>query len=743
MRRSRSIQYLPLPSDDYTSDENDDSSQSLIQAFDIDSSQVGQPNFAQELKGTELLIQALVRGENRTYAEKISLALRSSILALPLFFVNGSFIFIDMQKKLETTMENNVYYKRYFNKLIKTLSYEGSIVSAEASAMTTASVFLTILITGSTLAYQGLRYHTNKQKMKRLVAFLEEQNIEHADQLLSYPLSASQLTQIQDLIKKNQINEETVIAAEPSPLEKWVSDLLWFHDETNKYLTPFLLFSLIPGFTFMYQVAKNLEDDLNCSQFPLWSLLFEVCPPLQKVELMSLLTYLWGSFSATYLLGHSLALTARLALSPFASIRQRFQEKINKPFSQWLAENQHYETLIQKSLSVTVLPLISAYSLYRSIQFTNTYLAETGCSNLGQALSKPFFPGTPYPCSMAQAALGFSVLMAEFEFDHVYPAYLAIKAFSILSAQVIKPFAYFKQEAMLLKVKKILSDFSSFESKMLPAVGMGVILGGAVALLPSYRISNTILQKEGFELFFPLNNMTAWTNLSVPEVWPASLPFDFDELVNHVPACSLNTVITIPDFPLGNDSFPGFNTTLPCVETFFDVNSNMTIMGLQITPPCPSENLLSAFYRNLLHIPPSCDPVLLVRSFASFVVPFWLGVNVGAGLSISLAAASLFTLWARQNLRKPAHQDPQASYSHRLFSSRESSPCSSSQRSVESSPELPAWDSSENDLGHQPPLWFKIKQRIFSFFSTPQPPQPANGSRRPLLEPSRPTRSYN
>jgi len=124
---------------------------------------------AVEEKNIENIIQALVRGGTKTYGEKIKLAFRSSFLTLPFLFVNASFIFLDTQKKLETAMLSNIYYQYYFPNLIKTFSYEGSIVSAEAVSITSVSVLLTTFITLSSLIQQGLHYQNNKLKMKILL----------------------------------------------------------------------------------------------------------------------------------------------------------------------------------------------------------------------------------------------------------------------------------------------------------------------------------------------------------------------------------------------------------------------------------------------------------------------------------------------------------------------------------------------------------------------------------------------
>lgn len=745
MLSSQSLQYSPLPTNASDLDEEKGSSEIVIHSFNIDSSQ-GKNDI-------EDLIKALVKGEGKTYFEKIKLAFKSSFLFLPILFVNGSIIFFDSQERLEASMRKNIYYDHFFHKLIKTFSYEAGIVSAEAAAITTPSVLLTHLITVSSLVYQGVKYLLNKKEMNKLVAFLEKKQYANAAKLLSYSLSQQQINEIRDLLETNQLDKSTTIKTELSGLEKFTSDMLWFQDESHKYISPLLFLSLLPGFFLMFSVAKDIDEEMQCSMFALWGLLLNVCPTIQKAELMSLLTYMWGCFSGTYLLTHSFALVSRLVMSPFPSARQKFNEKINEPFSNWWGNDQHYEKLITKSLLATVMPAIAAYSLYSSIQFTNAYLNITGCSDISKALDKFFSSSSkPYPCSTTQAALGASVFVGEFEFNHLYPAYIAIESLGMASAFIVKRIPYFKQERIIQKVKGLLDHFTPLENKMTIAIAAGGLLGGLAGVWPSLQMANTILQKEGFELFFPLNNLPLPTNVTYPD-FPPNQPFPLDEILKNTPACTINADIGVPDIHFGNTTISGFNTSLPCVETFYDEASNTTIMGLQVTAPCPNQNIYSTFYRNLLHLPISCDPILVVRAFAGFVVPYWLSVNSGAALSTTLAAAVLLSVWALQTRRTPSLQLAQVpandgrtsrgSYSPRLFSNA-SERTSLKQDSF--SPNLPLLeevfdDELDNDLNDdaylnrlQPTCWTRLRNRLARFFSCPQEPAVReSGSSRPLL----------
>ncbi len=712
-----------------------------LQLKQLDS--ISENNFEKDIQE---LIQALLRGGTKTYAEKIRLASRSSLLALPLLVGNASFIFWDTQHQLENAMWNNVYYKHSFQKLIKTFSYEGSIVSAEAISITTASVILTIFISLGSFIYQGLHYRANRAQRERLIQLLHNNHYPQAAALRFYALSQQQMERIRLLVEADDINELSVIPADSSFLEQAVSDLIWFHGELNKYLWPLLLLSLFPGFILMFQTASELKEEKACSLFSLWFSFLESCPPIQKVERMSLLTYLWGCFSGTYLLSYSAALILRvLPMSFCPSLRQWFQEAINQPYSIWWEKNQHYEKFIKKSLLLTAMPFLAAYSLYSAIQFSNSYLANTGCSNLKKAFHKGLFSGPSYPCSTTQAALGASVFLGEFEFDHLYPTYILIEALSVVGAFILKRLPYFQQEQVLAKIKKNLEQFTALETKLAPALLLGIIMGGIFGLWPAYHMGTTILQKEGFELFFNLNVLL--TNLTKADLSNTSLPFDLSELLQSVPQCTINSTLRIPDFHFGNTTLQSFNATLPCMETFFDATANSTILGLQITAPCPQESIYSAFYRNLLHLPLSCDPILVVRTFAGFVVPYWLSVNSGAALSLTLAATTLFSVWALQALRTTACKPKFATVkevrtasafsSHRFFSSSlkggaSRRPSLWSESSSDEEVSFLSEDSSSRRRSCSD-CWTRLKHKITSFFSSPSPSAEDRRSQQPLL----------
>lgn len=599
---------------------------------------------------TNLIQAALQRGGNTNYVEKVKFAFQSSFLTLPLLFFNASFIFQYYRDQLETGMLNNPYYNGFFHNLIKTLALEGGIISAEAISITTTSVVIANLITIPTALIQLRRYFKHRNDLDSLVKLLKENNCPQADQLRLYPLTRHQQEYIRSTIGSGTLNERTIIAGKSSRFQLFLDDLIWFNGETSKYISPFLVLSLLPGLVFMNRAAADLSDDLNCGPLPILGVFFDICSPIERVELMSLLAYAWGSFSGSYLLMHSLALTSRVLLTPFPEFRHFFNENINLPFKYWCEENQ-YEQLFKKIFLALCMPPATAYSLYRSLQFTNAYLNQMGCS-ASEAFSRGFFSGPSYPCSTTQASLGVSVFIGAFEFEHLYPIYMGIVTFSFLFAFWIKNQRHFDSIFIIDAIQELLDRLAIQENKLLKGLGMGALTGGIVGLWPALHMSSTILRKEGVEIFFPLNNFPSLNQSMWPDLLPVKNQPDFNSLISHIPECTISAPIGLPPVENGNNSFPGFNISVPCIEIFFDETSNQTILGLQITHPCPEHTPYSVYAATLFHLPLDCDSILLARSMAGFVAPFWLSVNIFGGLGLSLASVWLLFFFPSPSLSR-------------------------------------------------------------------------------------------
>ena len=707
---------------------------------------------AEPEKNCDLLLAALVKGKNKTYLERVKLAFQSTFLSLPLFFINGSFIFFSSKKRLASNMEANLYYHHYFPKLISVFSLEGAIVSSEAVAITTPTVILAGLVVLLSLSQQSIKYLFNYNQRQKLHELLSKNKYSEPSKINAYSLTATQLDRIRLLLECDGFDEETVISAEPSALERFASDLLWVNEEADKYIAPFLLLSLIPGFLLMFRSAQDLDQDMDCSMFVLWSLFFNVCPPIQKIEVMSLLSYIWGCFSGTLLASHSLAITTRVALSPFPTFRSWFNEKINQPFATWWGANKLYDQLIHKMLLSTIMPVLAGYSLYTAFKFTNQYLKQTGCGNIGQALEKVGLGGaekSAYPCSTTQVSLGGSALIGDFEFNHVYPSYLSIGGLTTLLAFGVKRYPYFKKERVLEKAKQLLASFAPIERNLMISAGIGAVAGGLAGIWPALHISNTILQKEGFEIFFPLNNLTANSNVTLPDNLHA-LPIPLEELMANTPDCSIDSTIQLPDTSLGNATFPSLNASFPCIETLYDASKNTTIIGLQLTPPCPSSSIHSAFYRHLLHFHIPCDFLLVVRAFGSFVVSYWVTVNTGIIAASTLGATVFFAHWAAKKSCSPAQaaqlpitpcekSDLRRNYSPRLFTA---SPNSHNLHLLTPLPEfLRAQDSDDSDdefeavPQREAGCLKRLLTRFSGLFGAPQEAQ--KSTQKPLLEKTR------
>lgn len=685
-------------------------------------------------KNIYYLTTALGRNGTYSYPEKVKFVFQSLFLSLPLplLFVNALPVFFSTQQKLEKNMFQNFYYDHYFHNLIPTLALEGGIVSAEAISITTTSVILTCIIAIPTAIYQGYRYFHHRKDLDDLIELLKRHHYRGADELRLYTLTDHQKQIIRGIIEAGTLSENTVIAGKSSPLKRLLLDLIWVSGESLKYISPFMYLSLIPGLILMQRTAQNLSDDLNCGPLPLLAIYFELCSPIKRVELMSLLAYSWGCFSGTYLVLYSFTLFSRLALIPFPGLRHWFHKNINKPFAEWSQQNQ-YEQLFKKVLLAFFMPPAAAYSLYRCLQFTHAYLEETGCTAT-EAFSRGFFSGPPYPCSTTQASLGVSVFIGAFEFEHLYPIYMLITATAHILACSLRQQHGFDAPFVIAAVEDILDRMSVFENKLLLGTVIGVILGGTFGLWPALQMSYTILRKEGVEIFFPLKNLSTPLNTSLPDLFPAQdLPFDVNDLMNHLPECTVSAEVGLPPLDLGNHTFPGMNISVPCIEILFDAATNQTVLGLQITPPCPDLSPLSVYGANLFHVPLQCDSILLVRTMAGFVAPYWLSVNTGGalGLTLALILVSFSCLkslcqWTERPAARPSTPDPVSDSSDlelvRLIQT-----------------ERPEREEKEIPQNEELSYCARLKRRVCHFFPTPNSAESKRAddpAQKPLLRPT-------
>src|SRR5262249_24703279 len=151
---------------------------------------------------------------------------------------------------------------------------------------------------------------------------LRTQGYADAEALRYFPLTSFEWQQIPRLIACDGIHAKTQLPQKKMPVQQFFSDLVWFNGESPKYIAPFLLLSLIAGLVFMQVSSLDIRNEIHCEKnFPLWGLYSDDCSPIERVELMSVLAYVWGCFSGTYLIMHSFALITRFLLTPFSGFR--------------------------------------------------------------------------------------------------------------------------------------------------------------------------------------------------------------------------------------------------------------------------------------------------------------------------------------------------------------------------------------------------------------------------------------